>query len=73
MIMGDKDSFECACGRVWPFPAYVIERSYIQYTLICDCARVYVVLLGTVTLKNKPQRPWKRAQRYPTLDRKEFI
>ena len=66
--MGDKDSFECACGRVWFFPDYVREKSYRQYTLICDCARVYVVLLGTVVLKNKPQRPWKRTQRYRAHD-----
>jgi hypothetical protein len=54
------DSFRCACGRVWVFPEYVQEHSYRQDTLICDCARVYIVLLGCVTLQSKPAWPWKR-------------
>ncbi len=57
------ESFCCVCGRRWHFPDYVLEHSYIQYTLICDCARVYIVVRGCVTLKTKPLWPWKRPQR----------
>ncbi len=63
MMAAVSDSFQCACGRRWDFPDYVLEHSYIQYTLICDCARVYIVLLGSVTLKTKPLWPWKRPRR----------
>ena len=58
-----SDSFQCACGRRWDFPDYVLEHSYRQYTLICDCARVYTVRAGWVELQNKPVWPWKRVRR----------
>jgi hypothetical protein len=48
------ESFHYACGRLWFFPAYVLERPHIQYTLICDCARIYTVVRGLVELRNKP-------------------
>ncbi len=57
------DRFQCACGRVWFFPDKVQDNWYRLYTLICDCARVYTVSLGCVTLKTKPAWPWKRPQR----------
>jgi hypothetical protein len=43
------DSFRCACGRIWHVPAEVQAHPYRLYTLICDCARVYtVVVVGCV-------------------------
>ena len=57
------DSFRCACGRRWDFPGYVQENRHILYALICDCARVYTVSLGCVTLRTRPPWPWKRPQR----------
>ena len=57
------DPFRCACGRLWYFPGYVQENPAIQYTLICDCARVYTVSLGWVRLRTKPPWPWKRPKR----------
>ena len=57
------EPFRCACGRVWDFPDEVQEYRHRLYTLICDCARVYTVRVGCVTLQNKPMWPWKRHQR----------
>ncbi len=67
-----EDRFTCPCGRVWHFPDEVQENRHRLYTLICDCARVYTVVHGCVTLRNKPVWPWKRARRSSgqgTLDR----